>query len=362
MESSDPNTEDDDVYFDALDDFPFYDCLSSLTAEPERYSSSLTFSAPNPSPETPSASTLRRRHFSRRVLSRKVSNDSSLDLDLDSDSTLSFEILAEPDTKPSFRQRKYGIDRNANQKPDPESTQERVTLVSPAQGSNSTITTVTDIRVDDNSAESAAGFSDPSFNLLVFVAGLVIKAINFQINLFITFITFPLLLLYHSYALITNPFQTVRRGRDHLIQRLSKLGDIVRESASPWLNDWSREHSWVLKVVLRCAWGLLWSVYVCVVLCGLLVSSVAVSGILMRYLVEEPIQMKEVLIFDYTKHSPVTYVPVASCGCVGCGEDCEEKISGFRVVPPGHRLQATVSLTLPESEYNRNLGVFQVLD
>lgn len=361
MESPDPNTEDEDVYFDALDNFPFYDCLSSLDAPPERYSSSLTLFAPNPSPETASpAYTLRRRPFSLRTLSGEVSND--LSLDLDCDSTLSSEILAEIDTKPSFRERKYWIHRNANQKPDPEPTQERFTSVTQAQGSNSTITTETDNRVDDNSADSAARLSDPSSNLLVFVAGLVIKAINFQINLFITFTTFPLLLLYHSYAIITNPFQTVRRGRDYLIQKLSKLGHTVRESTSPWLNDWSREHSWVWEVVSRCAWGLLWSVYVCVVLCGLLVSSLAVSAVLMRYLVEEPIQMKEVLIFDYTKPSPVASVPVASCGGAGCGEDCEEKISGFRVVPPGHRLQATISLTLPESEYNRNLGVFQVLD
>lgn len=76
---------------------------------------------------------------------------------------------------------------------------------------------------------------------------------------------------------------------------------------------------------------------------------------------EEPIQMKETLVFDYIKHSPVAYVPVPSCAGVGCGEDCGEEIGGLRVIPPKHRLQATVALKLPESEYNKNLGIFQVL-
>nr|GLL45895.1 seipin-2-like [Ipomoea trifida] len=35
-------------------------------------------------------------------------------------------------------------------------------------------------------------------------------------------------------------------------------------------------------------------------------------------------------------------------------------VDGVHVIPPKHKLQATVKLILPESDYNRNLGVFQV--
>lgn len=71
--------------------------------------------------------------------------------------------------------------------------------------------------------------------------------------------------------------------------------------------------------------------------------------------------MNEVLNFDYTKHSPVAYVPVVLCKGIGCSEHCKERLGGgLGFVPPTHRLQATVSMTLPESEYNRNLGIFQV--
>jgi seipin len=34
---------------------------------------------------------------------------------------------------------------------------------------------------------------------------------------------------------------------------------------------------------------------------------------------------------------------------------------GERVIPSRHRVQVTVSLRVPESGYNRNLGVFQVI-
>lgn len=75
---------------------------------------------------------------------------------------------------------------------------------------------------------------------------------------------------------------------------------------------------------------------------------------------EEPIHVEEMLNFDYTKLSPVAYVPVGSIDGVNCGEDCKDKNEVMRIIPPRHRLQVIVGLTLPESEYNRNLGVFQV--
>ncbi|GJY92302.1 small nuclear ribonucleoprotein Sm D2-like protein [Tanacetum coccineum] len=45
------------------------------------------------------------------------------------------------------------------------------------------------------------------------------------------------------------------------------------------------------------------------------------------------------------------------------GQSGKSEIRGFgrtRVIPFGHELQATVSLMLPESDYNKNLGLFEV--
>lgn len=81
----------------------------------------------------------------------------------------------------------------------------------------------------------------------------------------------------------------------------------------------------------------------------------------MGRVVEEPVSIVEELSFDYTKASPDAFVPLVSCGGGHCGFECPENVGvGRRLVPPNHRLQLTISLTLPESDYNRNLGVFQV--
>ncbi|KAL6202018.1 hypothetical protein ACLB2K_025729 [Fragaria x ananassa] len=65
-----------------------------------------------------------------------------------------------------------------------------------------------------------------------------------------------------------------------------------------------------------------------------------------EHLVEKPIKTIESLSFDYTKPSPVALVPLRS--------------SSVGVIPYGHIVQMTISLTMPDSEYNNRLGVFQV--
>ncbi|KAF3451336.1 hypothetical protein FNV43_RR07431 [Rhamnella rubrinervis] len=364
MEPSTSNDDDDhdpDVFFDAMEDFPYYDCLISFTdqSESSTSSSSLSHIDPNPSPEIlPRPTTLRRRPSPLSGISGKESNVSSI----------SSEIDSIRDTRRSFRERKYKLYLNLKENEDKsELAQARVSSVLLPSGLNGTnnegsiVTTAT----DDRTGDSATELGDLSSNLLVFIAGLVIKAIGLQINIFISFITFPFWVLYNSYMFAVDPFQTMKRGREFLIGKVLKLWDLFCGFVSPWMNEWLKENKSIWKVALQCGWGLLWSFYVCFILCGLLVLSLVISGIMMRYIVEEPIRMKETLNFDYTKHSPVAYVPVISCASAGCGMDSKEqsevgKSFAFRAIPPSHKLRVTVSLTLPESQYNRNLGVFQV--
>ncbi|TQE03129.1 hypothetical protein C1H46_011300 [Malus baccata] len=94
------------------------------------------------------------------------------------------------------------------------------------------------------------------------------------------------------------------------------------------------------------------SLYVCSMLLGILESGFVLSGFIMRHLVENPIQTTEALNFDYTKSSPVAFVPLMSSSRVS--SDC--------AIPYNHKLQLAVSLTAPESEYNHKLGVFQTKD
>ena len=212
--------------------------------------------------------------------------------------------------------------------------------------------------------ERSESLHSPS-SLLVFIAGLVIKAIGFQLNLLISFVTLPLSVLSCCYMFIIDPFQALRHGRAYIITKLLNLWNSICEYFSPMMHEWLKDYKSIWNLIFIFVWGMLWATYVGFVLCGLLFTSLVISGVLMRYLVEEPLEIKENLNFDYTNSSPVAFVPIVSCAAVGCGVKCMEKIDigknvGSRVIPPDHKWQVTVSLTLPESEYNRNLGMFQV--
>ncbi|KAJ8543000.1 hypothetical protein K7X08_005523 [Anisodus acutangulus] len=91
---------------------------------------------------------------------------------------------------------------------------------------------------------------------------------------------------------------------------------------------------------------------------GLLVMGFVISGLTMRRLLEEPIETTKALNFDYTKTSPVAFAPLAASG-LSTTLISKPKIED-RPIPYNHKLQLTVSLTMPESEYNRKLGIFQV--
>ncbi|RVW83769.1 Seipin-2 [Vitis vinifera] len=316
MEDPGPNEDDHDHFFDAFDEFLFYDSSDAFEPEPSVSQSTISQLESNISQTTPYLRRISSAHHRRRMSG------------IDSKATLSTsEITQIQDGKTTIsRERKYKLHRNfeENEK-DCEKTESSRVRASPVQNtedSHAASSTGKNVQVDDSS----------SSNPLVFLAELVIKAIGFQINLFISVFTFPAWLLYKFCVFAIDPFQGMRHGRDYLMGRFG--------------------------------WSLLLSVYVASILCGLLVAAFVVSGFVMRYLVEEPIRMEEALNFDYTKNSPVAFVPIKSCpssACVNCYEKIEVgKKRGLHVIPPNHKLQVTVMLTLPESEYNRNLGVFQV--
>ncbi|KAJ0081343.1 hypothetical protein Patl1_10422 [Pistacia atlantica] len=319
MDPPNPAKDDDDELFvDALDDFPFDDCLHTDQSD----------QSPSKSKDIPS--TLRRRSLSRRrsEIHRNLKENEVI-FEKGSDSTV--------DRVDSFR-------------------------VSEDKTEESTVT----FENDDPVGDSADSVDSESSSLLVYIAGLMIKAICFQFNLLISFVLFPISILSSFYMFVMDPFRTVKRGREYLMLKFYNLWNLISGFVSPWIHDWLKGYESIWKLVLRFGWGLFWSIYVCSVLCGLLLLAVVISGFFMRFLVEEPIQIKENLNFDYTKNSPVAFVPILSCDAVFCGFNCEEKKEvskslGSRVIPIDHKMQVSVMLTLPESDYNRKLGVFQHL-
>ncbi|XBH93735.1 hypothetical protein VPH35_084611 [Triticum aestivum] len=194
--------------------------------------------------------------------------------------------------------------------------------------------------VDEKDAESEAAAPDyrpmatapPAF--LESFAVFVIKAVVFQVSALVACLTFPFRLLQWWFLFVTDPLGSAQRARDWA------LG--VAGQATGAVGAWLGAGDGVPRVVARLLWGALWAMYVCVLLCMMLAMAFTAGGVLVGKVVEEPVQVTENLNFDYTKPSPVAFVPVG------------------RLVPPQQRMQLEVLLTLPESDYNRRLGVFQV--
>ncbi|KAJ8762003.1 hypothetical protein K2173_006605 [Erythroxylum novogranatense] len=367
--------EDDLSFHDALDDFPSHDCSEPDQCHPSTCDSTLSVDLPFPEVYS-SVSTIRRRSISRSRFRDAASEDSTLGSSSDGSS-----VTQVNDPKTDIRERRYKIDRalkeNEKNLESSESAQTSQDIVEPfgtvsgvieeedAKTQGSIVTVSNDDLVGGPIDSGAEDVDSTSSNLLVSIVGLVFKAIGFQLNLLFTFVSFPAWVLYHSYMLVVDPFGVARRVRQLCLRKLASLCSLIGRMLGPFVNDWLKDQKTIWKFFLTFVWGFLWSIYVCTILFGLLVLSVLISGFLMRYLVEEPMQIRQGLNFDYTKNSPVAYVPISSRGSLDCGvngKDNDGDIPKFgpRPIPPNHKLQVDVSLTLPESEYNRNLGMFQV--
>ncbi|KVH96793.1 seipin-3-like [Cynara cardunculus var. scolymus] len=236
-------------------------------------------------------------------------------------------------------------------------------LLNEETNGNSAITSVNDDeRINDGSITADSPVSGSNF--IFALAGFVIKVIGFQLNLLVSSITLPIWLVYFSYMFVTDPFRIMRRAKYYVVGNISRICGVCYGCVKWTMYMWIRKHESTWKLCLQIGWGLLWSVYVGFILISLLVFAFVISGIILKCIMDEPIKITEQLNFDYTKESPTAFVPLMSCPepsflehsepiCPGCTAES-------RVLPLDHRVHVTVSLSLPESDYNRNLGVFQV--
>lgn len=296
------STDEDDQFFDVPDEFPFYDCPEDFQSSD--YSSSPPQSSLSLSSRSPASEGLRRRRF---------------------------PALHERNRK--FRQDLRDLEN-----------------VEKNEGSTVTIA--------EENGEDVRENDDAQFSFLVFLAELLVKSVGFQFNLLVSLITFPFWALYYTFVLVLNPLYILRLSRNYLTGKLLRLWN----SVNPFLSEWIKEHKSLMKFGLRFGWGIFWSVFVGSILVALLILAFVISGLMVRYyLVEEPFNLNQGLNFDYTKSRPVAFVPITACPTMESTEYNEfRSAEGVRVIPRGYKLQTTVMLVLPESDYNRNLGIFQV--
>lgn len=107
--------------------------------------------------------------------------------------------------------------------------------------------------------------------------------------------------------------------------------------------------------------GFLGAAHVCVVLLVLLVVAVILGVGVVQIWLEEPVLMKERLYFDYTEVRPTAVFAFDGDD----GVECHKHLGHFKKqqhqsVPGGHTFYVSLVFLMPESDYNREIGVFQV--
>ncbi|KAK4770741.1 hypothetical protein SAY87_031273 [Trapa incisa] len=389
MDSSAIRSEADGPFYDASDDFPFYDCVDFDQSEQPYPVSSATLRRRRPSRDSKpnDAHVNRLDRYRDRGGSDRVPPFESNDKPDDSSTTTianGERIRDSLESSSSVRAASPGAQTREGSAitevddgpagdsvdsviaPGDRESQPSSLLISMTH-EHSAITEVDDGPAGD-SVDSVIVPSDreaPPSSFLISMVEFLIKAISFQFYLLIKMLKFPFWCLYTSLVFIMDPLSSLRHSRHYIAGKLSSLWNLMWKCASPFICQWLKEHESIWMLMMRFGWGLFWAIYVCFILFGLLITATLLTVFMMRFLVKEPTRIEEKLKFDYTKHHPVAYVPVVSCGGVDSGAKFKElaqlrSSQQSRVILPNQKLQATVRLTLPESDYNKNLGIFQI--
>ncbi|KAL3624825.1 hypothetical protein CASFOL_031493 [Castilleja foliolosa] len=355
----------DEEFHDALDDFPFHDCIGTFP-EPIEPNGVVSISSENPnsSPidkDIPQPDIRRRRshlHHKSSAVDPSVNPENYL---RERKSKLALKIK---DGSNEFVKHPVPLEiKCSSEYPETDSNVEN----DEKSEEHSTVTNANDNTGEDLAMDESnpREIEDPNSSFLFTLAGIVVKSVSFQIDLLVKICMFPICSVYYLYMFVLDPFGLLKCCRGYLLHKIKTICKNLYELVSHFTREWLNEHQSIWKLGLKCGWGLLWSSYVCAVLVGLLLSAFVMGWILIKVMVEEPIRITRSLNFDYKEKSPVAYVPIMMgpklIEDMYLGEKHEiGKDSESRIIPANHKLKVTVSLTLPESEYNQNLGIFQV--
>lgn len=165
-----------------------------------------------------------------------------------------------------------------------------------------------------------------------------IKLVAFQVdiiyNCFVSLIISP---IFSLISLVTDSYHRAEKAKDSV------------ESAV----HYTITHGTTL-LLKKLGLGILGAVYVCMVLILVMAFAALVGVGLVQVWVEEPVFVRERLHFDYTEVHPSA---VFSFSNIGGGGGVKSKRMG---VPVGHTFYVSLVLLMPESDFNREIGIFQV--
>ncbi|KAL6642262.1 hypothetical protein ACP70R_020443 [Stipagrostis hirtigluma subsp. patula] len=98
----------------------------------------------------------------------------------------------------------------------------------------------------------------------------------------------------------------------------------------------------------RAALGMLAAACTFAVLVSALFVSALLGFVLVRHWVEEPVTVRQQLFFDYTEAQPSAAVALGAARGTGV------------TLPAGHSVRVSLALLMPDSYYNREVGMFQI--
>ncbi|KAE8673716.1 riboflavin biosynthesis protein RibD-like [Hibiscus syriacus] len=160
-------------------------------------------------------------------------------------------------------------------------------------------------------------------------------------------------ILYNCFIALSSPFFTFSSAALDSYHRAEDTAASVETAVQRLPSNITHGSSVLLK---RVGLGLLGAAKVCMLLVFLMVLAALVGIGLVQIWVEEPVFLRQKLFFDYTQVNP-TAVFRSGGGGFDDGSNYRKK---QMTVPIGHTIHVHLVLLMPESDFNINIGVFQL--
>ncbi|PPR99058.1 hypothetical protein GOBAR_AA21613 [Gossypium barbadense] len=159
-------------------------------------------------------------------------------------------------------------------------------------------------------------------------------------------------LLYNCFTTLSSPFFTLLSAAFESYRRAEETTANVETAVQNLPSSITHGSTVLLK---RVGLGLFGAAQMCMVLVFLMVLAAFVGIGLVQLWAEEPVFVREKLFFDYTEVNPTA---VFCAGVGGFDGGCYRKKQ--MGVPVGHTIHVYLLLLMPESDFNRDIGVFQL--
>ncbi|KAM7466349.1 hypothetical protein LguiB_013911 [Lonicera macranthoides] len=170
------------------------------------------------------------------------------------------------------------------------------------------------------------------------------------------FFSLQLDLFYHLFLSLSSPIFSLLSLASESFHRAEEAKEEVDSAVTAAASALPHGGAALLR---RLACGLLGAVYVGFVMTVAAVAAAVLGLVVVHLWVEEPVFVRERLDFDYSLVNPTAVFDFSGGGGGGFGGYCSKKeLEGG--VPVGHTFYVSLVLLMPESDFNREIGMFQL--